>query len=164
MSVNIYTFDIKKYKSKFKYLNDYFELSRSIKSLRNSINEINKKTKYEVTCSICLEILKDNKLIDSYKCKHLFHAECLHNWMKSKKDKGEDPVCPNCRCEKNRGILFFPDMYNYRQWRKQYSGTFESVTRPKSDFSDIEIIENLRYKRYILETRLKNIVETVEQL
>lgn len=164
MSVNPYTFDIKKYKSKFKDLNNYFVASREIKSLKISIEKINKITKYDTQCNICMERIEDNKYIDSYKCKHLFHAECLKTWIENKRQKSEDPTCPNCRCEKINAILFFPDMYNYRQWRKQYSGSFESVTRPKCDFAEVEQIEKLRFKRYVLEKTLYNLVNNITKL
>ncbi len=162
--MSVKNFDIKTYKNKFTNLNDYFEISRTIKSLRQSITEINKKTKYNIECSICMEIIQDNKPIDAFKCKHFFHAECLKNWLDSKIKNMEDPTCPNCRTEKIRGVLFFPDMYNYRQWKKQYSGTFESVTRPGGVFTEIEIIENLRFRRFIFETKLNRIIDYVAKL
>lgn len=164
ITINPYTFDIKKYKTKFKDISNYFTASRNIKSLKESIDKINKITKYDSQCSICMERIEDNRYIDSYKCKHFFHAECLNTWMTNQKEKGGDPTCPNCRCEKIRGVLFFPDMYNYRQWRKQYSGTFESVTRPPCEFADIEQIEKLRFKRYVIEKSLYNIVSSITKL
>ena len=47
------------------------------------------------TCSICLEELKQNEIIRTTQCKHIYHKECLDKWTLYKKDT----KCPNCNQE-----------------------------------------------------------------
>jgi ribosomal protein L37AE/L43A len=152
-------FDIKKYKSKFSSLDIYGAHSRVLKEYDKEIGAINKITKDNTMCSICYEIINDNQYVDSFICKHLFHDECMNNWLKTKFTNNEDPYCPNCRQEKVKSI--FRDIYTYRQWRKQYSGSFESVTRPKCEFADIEIIEKLRHKRYTFKAKKNQLINKI---
>ena len=46
----------------------------------------------ETECAICLEEFKRNDIIkEFYKCKHIFHKECLKNWLK------RSNICPLCK-------------------------------------------------------------------
>ena len=46
----------------------------------------------ETECAICLEEFKRNDIIkEFYKCKHIFHKDCLKNWLKRAN------VCPLCK-------------------------------------------------------------------
>ena len=46
----------------------------------------------ETECAICLEESKRNDIIkEFYKCKHIFHKDCLKNWLK------RSNVCPLCK-------------------------------------------------------------------
>ena len=46
----------------------------------------------ETECAICLEEFKRNDIIkEFYKCKHIFHKDCLKNWLK------RSNVCPLCK-------------------------------------------------------------------
>ncbi len=156
------TFEIKKYKSKFSSLDVYFEHSRLLKVLDGAINVINKTAKDNISCSICYEVIKDNQYIDSFICKHFFHDECMNNWLETKFKNKEEPSCPNCRQEKVGGV--FRNIYTYRQWIEQYSGSFESVTRPPCEFADIEIIEKIRHKRHIFKTKKEKIIDNIKSL
>ena len=40
----------------------------------------------EFTCEICLETLKDNEVIPLSSCEHLFHAECIKQFIQSQVD------------------------------------------------------------------------------
>jgi len=44
------------------------------------------------TCSICIEDLKQNEIIRTTPCKHIYHKYCLDKWTLNKKDT----ICPNC--------------------------------------------------------------------
>ena len=46
----------------------------------------------ETECAICLEEFKRNDIIkEFYKCKHIFHKDCLKNWLRRAN------VCPLCK-------------------------------------------------------------------
>jgi hypothetical protein len=82
----------------------------------------------------------------------------MNKWLNTNKDSS----CPICRQEKIKTI--FRDIYTYRQWKAQYSGIFESITRPSCEFAYIEIIEKLRNKRYLLKTRKNKILKDIMSL
>jgi len=42
-------------------------------------------------CSICLTDIPTGRSYLQTKCNHIFHAECLNNWL------GQSPTCPYCR-------------------------------------------------------------------
>ncbi|XP_031629383.1 E3 ubiquitin-protein ligase TRAIP-like [Contarinia nasturtii] len=45
-----------------------------------------------IECSICYEIFdKDNSEVVVTKCGHMFHTDCLNDWLKSSN------TCPHCR-------------------------------------------------------------------
>ncbi len=46
----------------------------------------------EVTCAICLENIKQNKLYKKLKCSHMFHKECVDEWFLISSSS-----CPLCR-------------------------------------------------------------------
>ena len=45
------------------------------------------------TCSICLEDISDSMLMIAEKCKHVFHNDCMKEWLKN------NNTCPNCRAD-----------------------------------------------------------------
>lgn len=45
-------------------------------------------------CSICIERVKPDQDICITKCKHMFHRECLYQWLVY---KCPSPMCPMCR-------------------------------------------------------------------
>ncbi|EAS04016.2 zinc finger, C3HC4 type (RING finger) protein (macronuclear) [Tetrahymena thermophila SB210] len=47
--------------------------------------------KYDNTCSICQEDIQSGKIV-SFECNHIFHSQCIRQWLKTKKN-----TCPNCR-------------------------------------------------------------------
>ena len=50
-----------------------------------------KRQEKEVSCSICLEVLKTGMQVKALQCKHVFHTNCIHSWLKQKL------MCPNCK-------------------------------------------------------------------
>lgn len=150
--MNPLTFDIKLYKSSIPSLKTYFEYSHRLKECKKEIEAINRKTPYHMECAICQEKIEDNKRIDSFRCKHLFHDTCLKSWVET---KGREATCPTCRCEKTFTI------HTYSQWKSFYSGVFESVTRPQCEFAEIETIQRLRYGRYTATMLARNIIRQV---
>ncbi len=146
MSINPLSFDFTKYKSKFKTLDDYFIFSKKIKLIKKNIEDANKYLKYDFICSICLDEIRDNQIIDTFECKHFFHKECLDEWKNNKKSKSEVVNCPNCRKDETTNI--WGQKLTYSDWIKLYSGSFSSVTRPPCIYADIEILNKYRYFRY----------------
>lgn len=47
------------------------------------------------TCSICLDDFKQDEIIRTTPCKHVYHKECLDKWTLNKKET----KCPNCNQE-----------------------------------------------------------------
>ncbi|CAN5972803.1 unnamed protein product [Sphagnum jensenii] len=45
----------------------------------------------ELTCSICLEQVKDGELVRSLPCVHQFHSMCIDQWLK------QQATCPVCK-------------------------------------------------------------------
>ncbi|TNV81907.1 hypothetical protein FGO68_gene10644 [Halteria grandinella] len=50
----------------------------------------------DLTCCICFEELSDEVMIRETPCQHIFHSECIMEWIKAKFPK---PDCPYCREE-----------------------------------------------------------------
>ena len=44
-------------------------------------------------CAICLDPFTENddKLVAELKCKHIFHVECMMEWIE------KNTICPMCR-------------------------------------------------------------------
>ena len=50
------------------------------------------ESRKETECAICLETFKGIDIIKAfYKCEHIFHKDCLKNWLK------RSNVCPLCK-------------------------------------------------------------------
>ena len=53
-----------------------------------------------ISCSICLNDLNfSNQNISVLKCGHLFHHDCLQEWIRTSK------TCPECRCQIGKNSL-----------------------------------------------------------
>ena len=62
------------------------------------IQEINTNNLLEETkCCICLEEINDKQKDISLKCEHVFHQECLMEWIKTQQNSKLDSNCPLCR-------------------------------------------------------------------
>jgi hypothetical protein len=48
------------------------------------------KEKYKL-CAICINEYEENDLLIKLECKHYYHKECIHSWLKIKNN------CPTCR-------------------------------------------------------------------
>lgn len=149
--MNPLTFDIKSYKSSIPSIQTYFDYSHKLKECKKEIESINRKTPH-VDCPICQEHIEDNIRIDGFRCRHLFHESCLKSWIDT---KGKDATCPTCRCEKTGRI------HTYSQWKLFYSGVFESVTRPRCEFSEMEDVQRLRVRRYNVTVFALNLIRQV---
>lgn len=71
--------------------NYYFKKYKNLK--------FKKKKKYndkmnEKICTICIEEFKEKENIFQLKCNHIYHINCIDDWIDT---KGESEVkCPNC--------------------------------------------------------------------
>lgn len=45
----------------------------------------------QISCSICLDILKTGVMVKALSCSHIFHSSCINSWLKEKLE------CPNCK-------------------------------------------------------------------
>ena len=61
-----------------------------------SIDDINKLDPEKRNCVICLEDFKSGEKATLLPCVHLFHKNCIKNWLKSKNS------CPICKFELTR--------------------------------------------------------------
>jgi len=53
-------------------------------------------TKYgELSCVICLAAYEENDIVRTLNCAHVFHKECIEQWIKAQINKL--PKCPACK-------------------------------------------------------------------
>ena len=58
----------------------------------------------------CLETLADNELIPLRGCEHVFHAECIKQFIQSQVDDSKFPIiCPEEKCNPHL-IMSFPSL------------------------------------------------------
>ena len=76
-------------------MNKIFEGKNKNDGIKNKIDNIsqvyykcNKFDNFE--CSICFDEFKENELLKQLRCKHIFHKECLSQWLLNEKK------CPIC--------------------------------------------------------------------
>ena len=70
-----------------------------------------------ITCTICMESITTNGDKSTTPCGHLFHTECINNWLRSNVKS-----CPQCRksCRNNQIIkLFFSEDFDLEENHKQ---------------------------------------------
>ena len=64
-------------------------------------------------CSICMnEITKNEKMVTTTPCKHVFHKRCLGKW-RERSDTAAPTTCPNCRAVIGKAPRY---LYQERQW------------------------------------------------
>ena len=51
----------------------------------------------EANCCICLDEINDTQEYVSLHCGHVFHQECLMEWIKTQQNSRHDSNCPLCR-------------------------------------------------------------------
>ena len=68
--------------------------TRNFNKLSESKKEI---ISQKYTCSICLELIKNEKPYFCYVCQKIFHYKCLENWEKQQNESDNTLSCPNCR-------------------------------------------------------------------
>lgn len=62
------------------------------KDSKNTIDESDKERTTNFTdCSICLEQFSEGDTVKKLKCKHIFHPECIQQWL------SKEASCPLCR-------------------------------------------------------------------
>ena len=50
-----------------------------------------------VHCPTCLELFTTEDDLRSPPCGHVFHQECIQEWLRNKRGSGDGPNCPQCR-------------------------------------------------------------------
>lgn len=67
-----------------------------------------KKTEYDNECAICLEKLNDRSCIYMDKCKHIYHYDCIENYIDnlnhSYKNEFRCPLCMSNQTEIYKSI------------------------------------------------------------
>lgn len=78
------------------------------KNIINSLEDYNTENIDEEKCSICLEILAKHNYPKKTPCNHLYHKDCINQWINNNKN-----TCPLCRkklfiCKNNcnNGIVY----------------------------------------------------------
>ena len=76
-------------------MNKIFEGKDKNLNMKNKIEQIKqvyyKTNKFDnFECSICFDIFKENELLKQLNCKHIFHKECLSQWLLN------ENKCPAC--------------------------------------------------------------------
>lgn len=89
--------ELDKKKNKLKNaLKKLFESDLKPKSYKEEFGEFNTE------CTICLEEFTDKSVITTLLCKHVYHFDCIKDWIK--KQRG-DMKCPNCN------VKIIPEKY-----------------------------------------------------
>ena len=76
-------------------MNKIFEGKDKNLNMKNKIDQF-KQVYYKVNkfdnfeCSICFDIFKEDELLKQLNCKHIFHKECLSQWLLN------ENKCPSC--------------------------------------------------------------------
>ena len=76
-------------------MNKIFNGDKKDNIMKNKIEQITqvyyKTNKFEnFECTICFDIFKENELLKQLNCKHIFHKECLSQWLLN---ENKCPVC-----------------------------------------------------------------------
>ena len=76
-------------------MNKIFEGGNKKSIMKNKIDHIPqvyyKVNKFDnVECSICFDLFKENELLKQLNCNHIFHKECLSQWLLN---ENKCPVC-----------------------------------------------------------------------
>jgi hypothetical protein len=86
-----YDLEYEMYFTKEETCGEYFNyIIEDVDKYKDYISEINI---LQNDCSICLKKLEINQWIHKTICNHLFHIDCLNEWIL----KNSNPNCPNCR-------------------------------------------------------------------
>jgi len=111
-----------KNKAKFPIKNDMLTLKYIKKLNKNNMTE--KENDENIICAICLDSIdiktynkNGNKFINT-SCKHIYHTDCLQEWVKQNVQQGNSPECPLCReniCKetKNKDFIAYNNDYNH---------------------------------------------------
>ena len=98
------------------------------------------KEKYSLkyTCTICSDIIKNEKPLFCYVCQKNFHHKCLESWKKQREENYSTLNCPNCRKE-----------LPLDEWKEKLD--FEEIRKNDAEIMDLlikrDILENC--KEYI---------------
>ena len=73
----------------------------------------------EFTCKICLETLADNEVIPLTGCEHVFHGECIKQFIQSQVDDSKFPIiCPEVKCKQTISDIDIQDMLDHVAYSK----------------------------------------------
>ena len=113
-------------------------------------------------CSICSELVKNEKPYYCYTCQKIFHHKCLENWDK-KRDINETLTCPICR--EILPLYKWKEKLDYEEERIKEGKVMNDLNRLKTvNEKKNEIIEN--YKNYTekITKLLKNILIRINEI
>ena len=124
---------VTKIKRNCKYQTNKPEDIKKNKLTQKCINRLNKKNKIDLDkeseCSICIEPIVDSTKLIYLDCNHVFHKNCLQEWVKSQSKQDNTINCPLCRYTI---INNYKIVYNHRESERDP----ESDTESLSDFLD----------------------------
>jgi len=111
------------------------------------------------SCSICLDLLSGS--VSSTVCGHVFHDECLQNWLKEKK------LCPQCRSSVNAPSLI--KLYFTNSYPKKVPTTLEEFEKKyeimKKQLEDAQREQKIQEeKAFDLEKREKELRDKNKEL
>ena len=92
----------------------------------------------ENTCKICLEplVLSDQYPIDLETCDHVFHEECIKQFIISKVDDSKFPiVCPEPKCKKTLSDIDIKDILDPKTYKKFNEFQYKNAVELQKDVS-----------------------------
>jgi ariadne-1 len=83
-----------------------------------------------------LETLAENEVIPLAGCEHVFHAECIKQFIQSQVDDSKFPiVCPEAKCKQTLNDLDIKDLLDYKAFNKFTQFQIKNALEVQKDVS-----------------------------
>ena len=83
-----------------------------------------------------METLADNEVIPLKNCEHVFHAECIKEFIKSQVENSKFPiVCPEAKCKQTLNDIDIEDMLGHEAYIKFNQFQLKNVLEVQKDVS-----------------------------
>ena len=129
---------------------------QSIFGLNLNMLDESKKDKLDLkySCSVCLNIIKNEEPYFCYKCQKIFHEKCLKDWDKKCKAQNNNLLCPKCNYK--LPIENWNKKLGYEDELKDYVNLINELNANKLKNNINDVINMIKSKK-INELKVNNI-------